>query len=42
MTPDDLKKLIQRGPTDQMVAALTPLTEAERKKLSKGVVAIRK
>lgn len=42
MTPEDLKKLIERGPTEQMVAALAPLAEVERKKLSKGVVAIRK
>jgi hypothetical protein len=42
MTPEDLKKLIERGPTEQMVAALAPLTEADRKKLAKGVVALRK
>jgi hypothetical protein len=42
MTPEELKKLIQSGPTDALVAAMAPLTEAERKKLSKGVVAMRK
>jgi hypothetical protein len=42
MTPDELKKLIENGPTDKMVAALAPLTEAERKKLSRTVVAMRK
>jgi hypothetical protein len=42
MTPEELKQLIESGPTDQMVAALAPLSEAERKKLAKGVVAMRK
>jgi len=42
MTPQDLTTLIERGPTEQMVAALAPLTEAERKKLAKEVVALRK
>lgn len=42
MTPEELKKLIERGPTEQMVTALAPLPDAERKKLAKGVIAIRK
>jgi hypothetical protein len=37
MTPDELKKLIENGPTDKMVAALAPLTEAERKTLSRSI-----
>jgi hypothetical protein len=42
MTPDELKKLIEIGPTDKLVAALAPLTEVERKTLAKSVVAMRK
>jgi hypothetical protein len=42
MTDDELKQLIERGPNDQLVVALGPLTEAERKKLAKGVIAMRK
>jgi hypothetical protein len=42
MSPEILKTLIERGPSEKLVAELAPLTEAERKKLSPGVVAIRK
>lgn len=42
MTSDELMLLIKSGPTDRLVATLAPLSEAERKKLAKGVVALRK
>ena len=42
MTSDDLRLLIERGPTEKLVAALAPLTEAERKVLAKGAVELRK
>lgn len=42
MAPEEFVELVKKGPTDKMVAALAPLTEAQRKKLSKHGVELRK
>lgn len=42
MSPDELIDLVQNGPTEKLVAGLAPLTESERKKLSKTAVNLRK
>jgi hypothetical protein len=42
MTPEELTEFIHRGPTEGLVAALAPLTESDRKKLSKTVIELRK
>jgi hypothetical protein len=42
MTPEELLELIRNGPTSQMVSALAPLEEKQRKKLAKAVVDFRK
>ena len=42
MTFEELKLLLQRGRTEQLVAALAPLSEIDRKKLAGKVVALRK
>lgn len=42
MSPEELTQIIHSGPAARLVAALAPLTEAERKKLSRTVVDLRK
>ena len=42
MSPDELIDLVTNGPTEKLVAGLAPLTESERKKLSKTAVNLRK
>ncbi len=42
MTADELAELVQHGPHDQLVAALAPLTERERKALAKTAIELRK
>ena len=42
MTSAELTDLIQKGPTERLVDGLAPLTEKERKALSKGVIEMRK
>src|SRR5947209_16152454 len=42
MTPAELAELIQQGPSAGLIEALAPLSEKERKALSKGVVELRK
>ncbi|MFL5245722.1 MAG: DUF6493 family protein [Gemmataceae bacterium] len=42
MNADELIELIKRGPTETLVSALAGLTEAQRRKLSKSVVHLRK
>jgi Family of unknown function (DUF6493) len=42
MTSEDLAHLVKKGPTNLMVAQLGPLSEADRKGLSKSVADLRK
>jgi len=42
MNADELTELIKKGPTQTLVSALAGLSEAERRKLSKSVVSLRK
>ena len=42
MTPEELEKLVLKGPKKKLVEALGPLTHAERAKLSKTATSMKR